>query len=47
MANVTFDFFVNSSTSNDVPEPGSVLLCGAGLLAALAALAVRRRHTRT
>jgi len=47
VANVTFDFFVNSSTSNDVPEPGSVLLCGAGLLAALAALAVRRRHTRT
>lgn len=42
VANVTFDFYVNSPTQNDVPEPGSVLLCGAGLLAALAA----RRRTR-
>jgi len=44
VSNITFDFFVNREIQNDVPEPASVLLCGAGLLAAFAAR--RRRQTR-
>jgi hypothetical protein len=39
-ANISFDFFVNHEIQSEVPEPGSILLCGAGLLAAFAA---RRR----
>jgi hypothetical protein len=37
VANITVDFFVN-----DVPEPGSVLLCGIGLLAVVAVRRQRR-----
>jgi hypothetical protein len=43
-ANISFDFFVNHDIQTEVPEPGSVLLCGAGLLAAFAAR--RRRQSR-
>jgi hypothetical protein len=41
VSSVTFDFFVSES-SGEVPEPGSVLLCGIGLLAVVAV----RRHRR-
>lgn len=44
VSNITFDFYVNRDIQNAVPEPASVLLCGAGLLAACAAR--RRRQTR-
>jgi hypothetical protein len=44
VSNITFDFFVTTQPQGDVPEPGSVLLCGIGLLTVVA---VRRyRHTR-
>jgi len=39
-ASITFDFYV-SEDLNYVPEPGSIVLCGIGLLAAAAA---RRKH---
>jgi len=34
VAGITFDFYVTDNVQTDVPEPGSVLLCGVGLLAA-------------
>jgi hypothetical protein len=36
VAGITFDFFVTTAPTTNVPEPGSVLLCGIGLLALLA-----------
>jgi hypothetical protein len=44
VANITFDFYVTHVIQNTVPEPGSMLLCGVGLLAALAMR--RRRQSR-
>jgi hypothetical protein len=41
VSSITFDFFVTEASSGNVPEPGSVLLCGVGLLAVVA---VRRRR---
>jgi hypothetical protein len=43
VSNITFDFFVTTQPQADVPEPGSVLLCGVGLLAVIAV----RRYRRT
>jgi hypothetical protein len=43
VSNITFDFFVTTQPQGDVPEPGSVLLCGVGLLAVVAV----RRYRRT
>jgi hypothetical protein len=43
VSNITFDFFVTTQTPGEVPEPGSVLLCGVGLLAVVAV----RRYRRT
>jgi hypothetical protein len=43
VSNITFDFFVTTQPQADVPEPGSVLLCGVGLLAVVAV----RRYRRT
>jgi hypothetical protein len=40
ISSITFDFYV-SDAAGEVPEPGSVLLCGIGLLAVVA---VRRRR---
>jgi len=37
IASISFDFFVREGVPADVPEPGSVLLCGIGLLAAFGA----------
>lgn len=42
VASIAFDFYVTDNIQTDVPEPGSVLLCGAGLLAVFGA----RRHRR-
>ncbi|TQK05265.1 PEP-CTERM sorting domain-containing protein [Herbaspirillum sp. SJZ107] len=44
VASITFDFYVTHVMQNSVPEPGSILLCCAGLLAALAMR--RRRQSR-
>ena len=41
-SSITFDFYVTTGVQNDVPEPGSVLLCGIGLLAAFGARRQRR-----
>lgn len=42
VVSITFDFYVSEIVSNDIPEPGSVLLCGLGLLA-IVAIRHRRR----
>lgn len=42
-SSITFDFYVTAAVQNNVPEPGSVLLSGIGLLAAFGA----RRQRRT
>jgi len=42
VSNISFDFYVSNVPQNDVPEPASVLLCGAGLLAVVVA---RRRRS--
>jgi len=44
LSNITFDFYVRREVHSDVPEPGSMLLCGAGLLAAC--IVRRRRQSR-
>jgi len=41
VASITFDFYVTENLQGEVPEPGSVLLCGLGLLAIVA---VRRQR---
>lgn len=44
VASISFDFYVTHVIQHSVPEPGSLLLCGAGLLAGLALR--RRRQSR-
>lgn len=44
VATISFDFYVTHVIQHSVPEPGSILLCGAGLLAVLAMR--RRRQSR-
>jgi hypothetical protein len=43
ISGISFDFFVRGDRPSDVPEPGSVLLCGIGLLAAFGARRYRAR----
>lgn len=45
VSNISFDFFVTTQAQGDVPEPGSVLLCGIGLLAVVAVRRYRRART--
>jgi hypothetical protein len=42
IASISFDFFVHEDVPSDVPEPGSVLLCGIGLMAGFGARRYRR-----
>lgn len=44
VASISFDFYVTHVIQQSVPEPGSILLCGVGLLAALGMR--RRRQSR-
>jgi hypothetical protein len=44
VASISFDFYVTHVIQQSVPEPGSILLCGVGLLAVLGMR--RRRQSR-